>query len=237
MREYSDEEIDAWIEEHTQPMDSFAYFGDEDLSMNAVFYTTHRDVDCLGESNWRRILADAQEKFPESFWVMKCNHWAVGWMDHLMVDVTDREAVAWCMDVLDELEDYPVYDESDLSEVEHEATWNTFTSCTVHDVGKYLEQRQFELEGYVEEGDELNAFETDLLAAIRWFDSLDQDATELLLWTALKEEVDHAGSGDDFCIDTDDSDVRQAVVDHLLATWRAGVAAENYNPNQLELAL
>jgi len=239
MREYSGEEIDAWIAERTERMPDFAYFGGEDLNYNGRFISVHRDSYCLDRSNWRRIKEDAEEAFPDAFWTMPCSHWAVGWIDHLMVDVTNREAVAWCMNVCDDLQDYPIYDEDDWSSLEHDEEWECFCNNAVPDISKNLEKRQFELEGYIEEGELLTEAEDALLAAIRWFDDLSKEDTEQHLSRALSDLHDRGyfGSGDDFWVDADKPEVMEAVETHIVAAWRGTLTEELHDAGQLELPL
>jgi len=121
--------------------------GDFGLSPNhehydEMFYTwslgpviRHRDSGLLEESN-----ADALEKHLnedetlENDWeITSCNHWAVGWCDHLSFKVLDgngepsrifRVITEW----FNALSDYPVANESDYSEREYEATLENISS-------------------------------------------------------------------------------------------------------------
>lgn len=126
-RNGEDEDIYTYAAKITERPDSFAYFGDDDLQRWGFFYTKTRDDDLLSESNYECIKRDAEEKFPEAFKVLQCSHWACGWVDHLQVDVTNKEAVRWCMEVIDSLGDYLIYNESDWSDREMEAESRDYT--------------------------------------------------------------------------------------------------------------
>lgn len=222
----------------TRP-DSFAYFGKLDLDRWGFCLSTHRDADTLVASNWRRIKKDALEKFPDSFEIMECSHSLVGWMDHLMIDTHDKEAVAWYVEnVWLPLAAYPVYDEEDWSAAEQDAEEEVFRNCCVSDICKALEEELDDLEGDLEGdlalGHELSAQDSLNGAALQWFRDLDQEQTVHTLFTACEQLFDgRCGCGDDFYVD-----VNEPV---LFAIILAGVV-EQYqktliNPDQQELPL
>lgn len=140
--------VKAANEALTRPSD-FGYFGDLDLFGSWGFtIATHPDSDALGQSNYRSMRRDLIA-YLESLgldpdeWVQEihCGHWAVGWIDHLAVRIlvdpdADIEpsnishAFRWITDAMQYLQDnYPVWDESDFSELESEEHYATWTNC------------------------------------------------------------------------------------------------------------
>lgn len=77
---------------------------------------TSRDADALARSNWRTVLADLGGE-SETLEVHRWRHWACGWYE-LAIIHPDRasEAHAWQK----ALNDYPVADDMDYSELEAE---------------------------------------------------------------------------------------------------------------------
>lgn len=147
-----DEElIKAAKEALTRPSD-FGYYGSLPLFESwGMTYAKTRDSDVLDRSNYRRLLEDAQgiataedgdnaEDHSEYVQEISCSHWAYGYADHIVVKVledpegdivpenithTFRFMADACLRLRDE---YPVYDESDYSELETEECEAAFES-------------------------------------------------------------------------------------------------------------
>lgn len=70
---------------------NFAYFGDKDLCKTWAIVGPHRnrDSDVLANSNWDCIVEDLNRIFPdgETWEILGCSHWAVGWMDSVMCQI------------------------------------------------------------------------------------------------------------------------------------------------------
>ena len=127
--------------------------------------------DLLNESNWFVISAELQERYPDDFEVVGVNHWAVGPMDRLTVrilidpdgkiewdNITD--AFKASMEWVDELEVYPVADESDFSEREYEQQIKDVT----YEVGRFSDFL------FIEDEEE---FACDLISKLElWYESL-----------------------------------------------------------------
>ena len=130
----------------TRPSD-FGYYGNYPLfeSWGITPIGQHRDSDALDRSNYRRILADMTKSHPDEDmgetvleWIsdFRSSHWAVGWSEQIIVrvlydadeDITPSNitsAFREIMEIADYLStDYPIYDESDYSELEYEE-WET----------------------------------------------------------------------------------------------------------------
>ena len=115
----------------TRP-DSFAYSGSVPLFESwGITFSQSRDSEALERSNYRRIYADLLAKFPEDVTDMRAGHWAVGWVEHVLVRVlADADADIGPENITPAFaraasigayltEQYPVYDDSDFSELEY----------------------------------------------------------------------------------------------------------------------
>jgi hypothetical protein len=141
--------VDAACAALTRPSD-FGYYGDKDLfdTWGMLPFMQHRDSDTLGRSNYRTILAylqraatsedgDSAEDADEYVDDMRASCWAHGWREQILCRVlidgdepisvdnltnTFKEAV----EVAHGLSDYGIFDESDLSELESDESWEAF---------------------------------------------------------------------------------------------------------------
>jgi hypothetical protein len=95
---------------------NFAYFGERGDWL--VAYSRHRDSDTLGQSNFRTFLAHLGGKGPDVA-VEQMSSDMVGWVDHLLVR-PGSDAERRAVELHEKLADYPVLDEDDLSDLEHE---------------------------------------------------------------------------------------------------------------------
>ena len=73
-----------------------------------------RDSRILEESNYTSIK-EFLEKNKINFIEVSFNHWAVGWIETLMIQEDDIKGIEFINDnILDKLEDYPIFDEDDF---------------------------------------------------------------------------------------------------------------------------
>lgn len=77
-----------------------------------------RDSDALERSNFECIRRAVDAIDPDCWAVESESHWAVGWVEHLLIDPACAAAIAEVERILDDLEDYPVVDEDHFSETE-----------------------------------------------------------------------------------------------------------------------
>lgn len=129
----------------TRPAD-FGYYGGYDLfgSWGITPIAQTRDSDALERSNYRRILEDMiklNNDLVEFVADFHSGHWAVGWMEQIIVrvlydpdeDVTPDNitgAFAKVMEIAVYLsEQYPIYDSEDYSEVESQERDEAFDSA------------------------------------------------------------------------------------------------------------
>jgi len=93
------------------------YMG-EDLRDYFILYAHHRDSEPLDESNYYYI----KERFEnlEGARVVRFSHWAVGWVEAIMIHQDAVETIEKAKDIEESLLDYPVLDEDDFSMRENE---------------------------------------------------------------------------------------------------------------------
>jgi len=102
-----------------------------------IVLAVHRDSDCLARSNFevaREHLnaLPAVKDWPGEFnpvSVERFNHWAVGWVDYLLVDPECKEAVKEAEAVQEKLNDYPVLNEEHYSNLEQEEASDVWRDC------------------------------------------------------------------------------------------------------------
>lgn len=96
-----------------------AYWGERDGWL--IAYAQHRDSDTITRSNWASFVK-ALGGESDTVAIERSNHWAVGWVDYLIVDPQDLERVKLAEELRSRLEDYPVLDEMEWSKLE----WNEY---------------------------------------------------------------------------------------------------------------
>ena len=111
-----------------------------------------RDSDTVERSNFERIQEDAEKECGsrEYNWLEEAmpvietahaSHWAVGWVETLMVYWADVKALDFAASVRKALEGYPVYDDehhSELAYEESEETYDNNADTFKGEVAKYL---------------------------------------------------------------------------------------------------
>jgi len=122
-----------------------AYFGERLHWLVAA--TVHRDSDCLERSNFRSFLKLLGGE-GEQVAIERASHWAVGWLDYLIIDPEATELVTKAEEALAGLENYPVLDEEDFSELEREEADQIWKNCydvkeRIAYVRKYSSQFEF----------------------------------------------------------------------------------------------
>lgn len=87
----------------------------------------NRDSDCLAESNFASALASLGGE-SEMVEVHRFGHWACGWFEIILIKPgTDAATEAERIEAA--LSDYPILDDSDFSEREHEAAQQAWRDC------------------------------------------------------------------------------------------------------------
>lgn len=124
------------IEDNTRQAGSSVYYGEHPHWL--IAYSVHRDSDCLSESNFETFRKALEELPAVKEWtqsdecpvqIERFHHWAVGWIDYLVIDPACSDAVKLALEFAARLEDYPVLDETDFSDREYELAqecWNDY---------------------------------------------------------------------------------------------------------------
>jgi hypothetical protein len=104
---------------------SWGHSGDEDSQNWAVVYTSNRDSDIMTRSN-AKAIEKIMSKFPEDQVRPESHgHWAVGNVDGYAIRVYEPDGsltpafLAWA-DIQQQLDEYPILDETGLGEMESE---------------------------------------------------------------------------------------------------------------------
>ena len=80
-----------------------------------VLLSRSRDSDALEESNFHTALRMLDGE-SETVKVARSSHWLVGWVEQILIHVSDVEKVELGNQIVAQLEEYPVLDEDDYSE-------------------------------------------------------------------------------------------------------------------------
>lgn len=83
-----------------------------------IIVAQHRDSDSLTRSNFQVLLKRLGGE-GERVAVERANHWAVGWVEYLMVHPHNRQGLRVAIQAHCSAYDYPVLDESHWSELEY----------------------------------------------------------------------------------------------------------------------
>ncbi len=135
------------IERDLQNCPDFGYFGDRPLFDTWAMwrgYAIHRDSEILSQSNWEQILKRLHEVGMENedWEVLGCGHWAVGHIDHIIYN-SECEAVANLLaQIEDELDSYPILDESHYSDMQMEAIWKYWAEMSLRERIDYCKEAE-----------------------------------------------------------------------------------------------
>lgn len=99
----------------------------------------HRDSDALTRSNFRVALemlggeslceCDGECSGEHAVIVTRAGHWAVGWVEEILVHASATAKLEILSKIQSDLADYPVLDESDFCDEEMQEADETFESC------------------------------------------------------------------------------------------------------------
>jgi hypothetical protein len=84
-----------------------------------VFLAQHRDSDSVTRSNFICALRAIGGE-SDTVEIVREGHWAVGWLEWIAIHQDDSKALETADEIMGALSDYPVVDDSHLSEME----WN-----------------------------------------------------------------------------------------------------------------
>jgi len=111
-------------------IDSYSnYIGDTDIKDMLVFLGQNRDSDILSKSNFQvaleRLGGESNTVQIHSF-----NHWACGWIELILINPINEDAVYEANKMLSEINRYPVLDDSHYSKLEYDTTNEYWQSCS-----------------------------------------------------------------------------------------------------------
>lgn len=88
----------------------------------AMVGSVHRDAGTVARSNARTLRGMLTKLDPnQDHWgVLGASHWAVGWIEHIVVDTNHEPIMRELHEVTSALSEYPVLNDSDHSELERE---------------------------------------------------------------------------------------------------------------------
>ena len=113
--------------DNARTVGSSAYFGEcADWLIAAAI---HRDSGALSRSNWRVIQKALSYIDPGALQVERFTHWAVGWVDYLIIRPDAAAVLAECQRLRARLVDYPVLNEEDFSEEEQNEANEVWKNC------------------------------------------------------------------------------------------------------------
>lgn len=109
----------------------------------------HRDSDILTRCNWNVLIGLLEGPGLEDAYVIEReSHWAVGWVEHLLINPACKAAVFIAKAAMKQIEDYPILDEDAFSTMEHDEAWEEWQSWGHRDFVDMLES-EFGLSGSV----------------------------------------------------------------------------------------
>jgi len=107
-----------------------------------------RDSDPLEESNFQTALRELGDE-SDTVEVHRFGHWGPGWYEIIIIDPLDVERVAIAEKLKEGLEIYPILDEDDHSEREHEAAHETWKHCySPEERVKYIRRHRSQFDFY-----------------------------------------------------------------------------------------
>lgn len=106
---------------------SEGYIG-KDFSGYYIFLRRFRDSDIVEQSNFP-IGLDMIGGESETVIITRATHWAVGWVEHIMIHESDQTAIDKAEDILVRLEDYPILDDEDFSAREVDEANSVWLNC------------------------------------------------------------------------------------------------------------
>lgn len=110
------------IAEHFKRLNSLGhpccYHGDHEDWLIVIGQS--RDSRVLEQSNYRSTLKALQAICTEGVIEERAGHWAVGWIDTIIIDPKNPALKKEAQSILDALTDYPIVDDEDHSNLEYE---------------------------------------------------------------------------------------------------------------------
>ena len=116
------------------------YYAGPDFDDHYIAYGQNRDSDALRRSNFTCFLEELGGEDGDRVMVVRQGHWAVGWIELLMIRKDNDEALETADDILDALADYPVVNEEHFSELEWNEAQEYWESLSVRERAEYIKE-------------------------------------------------------------------------------------------------
>lgn len=97
-----------------------------------------RDSSLLDESNWDYIIKQFKES--DTIRIIRESHWAVGWVEWLGINQSNKKALIKADDIMARLENYPLLDEEDFYRRETEAVESIWKNASLKEKIYYCNQ-------------------------------------------------------------------------------------------------
>lgn len=104
-----------------------------------MFLGQNRDSDVLTRSNFEVALKRLGGE-SETVQVIREGHWAVGWIEWIKIDACNVNALKLADEMMDDLDDYPILDESHFSEKEHNENYDYLQRELSYFLGQLCEE-------------------------------------------------------------------------------------------------
>lgn len=153
--------------QHLHPYERPQHYAGATFEDTYTVYAVHRDSDSITRSNWRVLLrtcgfsaerkadgeirtnapnAEDDGTLSDPIVVTRARHWAVGWIDTLRVRFdADPTLIARLDRLIGKLEDYPILDEDDHSELEWSEACAYWEQMSVRDRVEYLQDARLSI--------------------------------------------------------------------------------------------
>ena len=110
--------------------------------------TQTRDSGVLDRSNFRSYLK-ALGGESDTVEVHRFSHWGPGWFEIIIIDPTDTAKVETAQEIADALEDYPIVDEDNYSELEYEGACNYWAQMPIRERVQYIQEARDRTRGHM----------------------------------------------------------------------------------------
>jgi hypothetical protein len=140
------EEYKQVILDNALDRDGFAYYDplDDDRWGKLEFVVQTRNSDVLERSNFAVISEDLTSRFHLDATVERYQHWLVGWIEVIRINVDNEDAVEAALEWRNKLEDYYIADDDHYSTLEIYEYDADYESWGAHETAAIVEDRGLE---------------------------------------------------------------------------------------------
>lgn len=94
-----------------------------------VFLGKHRDSEYIDLSNFEVALKALGGENPPDVIVVRSTHWAVGWVEQIMIHESCKDKLESAQNILDGLEIYPILDDMHYSNLRYDDVMQLVDDC------------------------------------------------------------------------------------------------------------